>query len=152
MQGRRPRSCSAAAEANRLYAWEDRAVAPRDRSRVPFARLQSLVDHVWAAEGLRFPPRVRPLPAQARATVARATRLSIEAPPELPSWVLLHELAHAMTSTAEGHNDGHGPRFVGLYLRLLVEHARMPEEELARSLRAAGIAFDPGARPVFLDG
>jgi hypothetical protein len=148
---RRHPFCSVA-EANRLYAWEDRAVAPRDRSRVPFAQLQALVDHVWAAEGLRFPPRVRPLPKQARATVARATRLAIEAPPELPSWVLLHELAHAMTSTAEGGNDGHGPRFVGLYLRLLARHARMPEDELARSLRAAGIAFDPGARPVFLDG
>ena len=151
MQRRRRPSCSVA-EANRLYAWEDRAVAPRDRSRVPFAQLQALVDHVWAAEGLRFPPRVRPLPKQARATVARATRLAVEAPPELPSWVLLHELAHAMTSTAEGDNDGHGPRFVGLYLRLLVRHARMPEEELARSLRAAGIAFDPEARPAFLDG
>ncbi len=134
-----------------LYAWEDRVVAPRDRSRVPFARLQALVDHVWAAEGLRFPPRIRPLPTQARKTVARATRLAIEAPPELPSWVLLHELAHAMTSTAEGDNDGHGARFVGLYLRLLVRHARMPEEELARSLRAAGIASDPEARPAFLD-
>jgi hypothetical protein len=149
VQSRRPSSASA--EANRLYAWEDRVVAPRDRSRVPFAQLQALVDHVWTAEGLRFPPRVRPLPKQARATVARATRLAVEAPPELPSWVLLHELAHAMTSTAEGDNDGHGPRFVGLYLRLLARHARMPEEELARSLRAAGIAFDPEARPVFLD-
>jgi hypothetical protein len=143
----------AGAADRRLYAWEDRVVAPRDRSRVPFARLQALVDHVWAAEGLRFPPRVKPLPAQARrATVARATRLAIEAPPELPSWVLLHEIAHAMTSTAEGENDGHGARFVGLYLRLLARHARMPEDELARSLRAAGIAFDPEARPVFLDG
>lgn len=151
MQRRRPRPSSAPAEANRLYAWEDREVAPRDRSRVPFARLQALVDHVWAAEGLRFPPRVRPLPVQARKTVARATRLSIEAPPELPSWVLLHELAHAMTSTAEGDNAGHGPLFVGMYLRLLVRHARMPEGELARSLGAAGIAFDPDARPVFLD-
>jgi hypothetical protein len=94
---------------------------------------------------------MRPLPVQARKTVARATRLAIEAPPELPSWVLLHELAHAMASTAEGDNDGHGARFVGLYLRLLVRHARMPEEELARSLRAAGIAFDPEARPAFLD-
>jgi len=151
VQRRGPSSCSVA-EADRLYTWEDRVVAPRDRSLVPFAQLQALVDHVWAAEGLRFPPRARPLPKQARRTVARATRLAIEAPPELPSWVLLHELAHAMTSTAEGHNDGHGARFVGLYLRLLARHARMPEEELARSLRAAGIAFDPDARPVFLDG
>ena len=52
-----------------------RVVAPRDASVVAFAAMQSIVDHVWAAEGLRFPPRVRPLPVQARKTVARATRL-----------------------------------------------------------------------------
>lgn len=140
--------CDAAAR--RLYAWEDRVVAPRDTGAVPFAQLQALVDHVWAAEGLRFPPRIRPLPRQARGTVARATRLAIEAPARLPSWVLLHELAHAMTSTAEGASAGHGPVFVGLYLGLLVRHARMPEAELVASLRAAGIGFDPAARPVFL--
>ncbi|MDO9711095.1 SprT family zinc-dependent metalloprotease [Paracraurococcus lichenis] len=135
--------------ARRLYAWEDAEVAPRDLSRVPFAQLQALVDHVWAAEGLRFPPRIRPLPRQARATVARATRLAIEAPAELPTWVLLHELAHSLTSTAEGTNDGHGPRFVGMYLHLLVHHARMPREALAASLEAAGIPFDPAPRPAF---
>ena len=138
------------AEARRLYAWEDQVVAPRDTSLVPFAQLQALVDHVWASEGLRFPPRVRPLPRQARRTVARATRLAIEAPPELPSWILLHELAHAMTSTADGESAGHGPAFVGIYLRLLVRHARMPESELTASLRAARIGFDSAARPVFL--
>lgn len=136
--------------ARRLYAWEDRVVAPRDTGAVPFAQLQALVDHVWAAEGLRFPPKIRPLPRQARRTVARASRLAIEAPPQLPTWVLLHELAHAMTSTAEGASAGHGPLFVGMYLGLLVRHARMPMGELAASLRAAGIAFDAEARPVFL--
>jgi hypothetical protein len=138
--------------ARRLYAWEDAEVAPRDASRVPFAQMQALVDHVWAAEGLRFPPRVRPLPRQARSTVARATRLAIEAPAELPSWVLLHELAHAMSSTADGGNDGHGPGFVGLYLQLLVRHARMPRAALEASLAAAGIGFDPAPRPAFVDG
>ncbi|HYZ32842.1 MAG TPA: hypothetical protein VE684_11260 [Crenalkalicoccus sp.] len=144
------RAAGGDAAARRLYAWEDAVVAPRDLSRVPFAQLQALVDHVWASEGLRFPPRVRPLPRRARATVARATRLAIEAPDELPSWVLLHELAHAMTSTAEGENDGHGPRFVGLYLRLLERHARLDRAMLEASLREAGIAFDAGARPVFV--
>lgn len=125
-------------------------VAPRDTGAVPFAQLQALVDHVWAAEGLRFPPKIRPLPRQARRTVARASRLAIEASPQLSTWVLLHELAHAMTSTAEGASAGHGPLFVGMYLGLLVRHARMPKGELEASLRAAGIAFDAEARPVFL--
>ncbi len=137
--------------ARALYAWEDRVVAPHDRSLVPFAQLQALVDHVWAAEGLRFPPRLRRLPRQARRTIARASRLAIEAPEHLPSWVLLHEIAHAMTSTAEEESDGHGPAFVGLYLHLLVRHARLPRAALEASLREAGIAWDAAARPVFLD-
>jgi hypothetical protein len=138
--------------ARRLYAWEDAEVAPRDRSLVPFARLQALVDHVWTGEGLRFPPRVRPLPRQARRrTVARATRLAIEAPEALPTWVLLHELAHALTSTAEERSDGHGPAFAGMYLRLLERYARMDRDGLARSLDRAGIPFDPDPRPAFLD-
>lgn len=139
------------AAARRLYAWEDAEVAPRDRSSVPFAQLQALVDHVWAGEGLRFPPRVRPLPRQARRTVARATRTAIEAPPELPTWVLLHELAHALTSTAEEKSDGHGPRFAGMYLRLLERYARMDRAALEASLRRAGIAWEADPRPAFLD-
>lgn len=138
------------ATARRLYAWEDAVVAPRDRSLVPFAQLQALVDHVWSGEDLRWPPRVRPLPRQARATVARATRLAIEAPPALPTWVLLHELAHAMTSTAEGETGGHGPDFVGIYLRLLVRYAGLPETLLAETLAEARIAWNRDARPAFL--
>lgn len=134
----------------RLYAWEDREVAWRDGSRVPFAQLQVLVDHVWAGEGLRWPPRVRPLPKQARRTMARATRLAIEASETLPTWVLLHELAHALSSTADERSTGHGPVFVGLYLNLLEKYARMPRAELEASLRAAGLQWDSAARPVFL--
>lgn len=118
-------------------------VAPRDQSVVPFARLQALVDHVWQAEGRRWPPRIRPMPRQARRTVARATRTIIEAPPTLPSWVLLHEIAHALTSDVDGRTAGHGPAFVGAYLRLLVAHARLDRAMLEASLRKAGIAWQP---------
>jgi hypothetical protein len=127
--------------ARRLYAWEDSVVAPRDRSLVPFARLQALVDHVWSEEGRHFPPRIRPLPKQARRTVARATRTTIEAPPELPSWVLLHEIAHALTGDVDGNGLDHGPDFVGVYVNLLVRHARLDRAPLEASLRQAGIAW-----------
>jgi hypothetical protein len=137
--------------AHSLYAWEDGEVAPRDRSLVPFGQMQTLVDHVWAGEGLLYPPRIRRLPAQAKRTAARASRTAIEAPAELPSWVLLHEIAHALTSTAEGDNDGHGPRFAAMYVHLLARYARMEEGALRASLRAAGIACDPAPRPTFLD-
>jgi hypothetical protein len=134
-------------QASRLYAWEDAVVAPRDRSLVPFARLQALVDHVWAEEGRRWPPRVRPLPGQARRTVARATRTAIEAPRELPSWVLLHEIAHALTADVDGNHAGHGPGFVATYLRLLERHARLDRELLEATLNAAGIGWNEAALP-----
>jgi hypothetical protein len=134
----------------RLYAWENRVVAPLDSSMVPFERMQDIVDYVWAAEGLRWPPRVRPRKAS-RATLATGSRLAIEAPASLPSWILLHEIAHALTSTAEGVGDGHGPDFVGTYVRLLVQHCRLDRVMLEETLAADGIRWTPDARPAFVD-
>jgi hypothetical protein len=84
--------------------------------------------------------------------MARATRTAIEAQAELPTWVLLHELAHAMTTTPEGTSDGHGPRYVGVYVRLLVRYARLDEAMLARTLDEAGVSWSRDARPIFADG
>jgi hypothetical protein len=134
----------------RVYAWENRVVAPRDRSIVAFDRMQALVDHVWTGEGLAWPPRMRPRKA-ARGVLATGSRLAIEAPESLPSWVLLHEIAHAMTSTADGDGAGHGPDFVGVYVRLLVRYGRLDEALLAETLAADGIAWNRDARPAFVD-
>lgn len=134
----------------RLYAWENRVVAPLDRSVVPFERMQAIVDHVWMAEGLRWPPRMRPRKAT-RVTLATGSRLAIEAPESLPSWVLLHEIAHAMTSTADGRGAGHGPDFVGIYVQLLVRHCRLDQAVLAETLAHDGIRWNPQAAPSFLD-
>jgi hypothetical protein len=112
--------------------------------------MQALVDHVWTAEGLAWPPRVRPRKAT-RATLATGSRLAIEAPESLPSWILLHEVAHAMTSTADGRGAAHGPDFVGIYVGLLVRHCRLDEAMLTATLAAAGIRWNPKARPWFLD-
>lgn len=135
----------------RLYTWENRVVAPLDGSVVPFERMQAIVDYVWAAEGLRWPPRVRPRKAS-RATLATGGRLAIEAPASLPSWVLLHEVAHALTGTAEGAGDGHGPDFVGTYVRLLVRHSRLDQAMLEETLTADGIRWNLEARPACIDG
>jgi hypothetical protein len=135
----------------RVYAWEDIEVAPHGADPVPFDRLQPMVDAIWREMGLRFPPAIEPLPRQSRSLRADATRLRLRLPDPVPSWLLLHELAHAMTSTHEGASDGHGPRFMGLYLQLLDRYLRLPLARLAPGLRQAGIAFDTAARPVFLD-
>ena len=135
----------------KVYAWEERFVSPRDGSSIAFAQAQGMVDAIWAEMGLLFPPKVEPLPRQTRSTVADATRLSIRLADASPSWWLLHELAHAMTSTYDGQSDGHGSKFVGLYAQLLTRYLRIPSDALLTSLRSAGIEIDIGAIPIFVD-
>ena len=60
---------------SKVYAWEERFVAPCDPSSIGFAQAQGMVNAIWAEMGLRFPPNVEPLPRQARSTVADANRL-----------------------------------------------------------------------------
>jgi hypothetical protein len=134
-----------------VYAWEESFVASRDSSSVAFAQAQGVVDAIWAHMALRFPPKVMRLPRQARATVADATRLLIRLADTTSSWCLLHELAHAMSSTHDGESDGHGPRFMGLYARMLIRYLRVPPDLLGKSLHEAHIEVDMDAVPVFLD-
>jgi hypothetical protein len=110
-----------------------------------------MVDAIWSDMGLRYPPAVVPLARKASRTIGRADRLAIALGAETPSWCLLHELAHAMTSHADGRSDGHGPLFVGVYVRLLERYLRLHPRFLGDSLREAGIEFIRDARPVFVD-
>ena len=137
---------------SKVYAWEERFVAARDPTSIGFAQAQGMVDAIWAELGLRFPPKVERLPPQARATSADATRLSIRLPASSSSWWLLHELAHVMTSTADGQSDGHGPKFMGLYVKMLARYLRMPVDACLMSLEAADIEVDMRAEPIFIDG
>ena len=125
-------------------------VAPRDPT-VAFSAAQAMVDAIWAEMELRFPPAVERLSRHATATVASANRLSILLSDRTPSWCLLHEIAHAMTTTQDGGSDGHGAVFMGVYVRLLVRYLRFDEAELRGSLERAGIRVVRDARPVFVD-
>ncbi len=126
-------------------------VAPRDRSQVAFPAAQGMVDAMWSEMGLRYPPRVEALPAQARARIADADRLTLRLRPQTPSWCLLHELAHAMSTTQDGNSDGHGARFMGIYIQLLVRYLRLDEAELRQSLKQDRVRVMEDARPVFID-
>jgi hypothetical protein len=118
---------------------------------VQFGAAQAMVDAIWADLGLKYPPRVERQPRQSRRTVASANRLALYLPEKTPEWCLLHELAHAMSTAADGASDGHGPVFVGLYVQLLVGYVRLNGATLLASLGAAGIEVSLDARPVFLD-
>jgi hypothetical protein len=140
------------AQRAKVYAWEDREIAPRDRSMLPFSAAQGLVNAIWSELGLRYPPEVKPMPRQARTRLADANRLTLRLPEQTPSWCVLHELAHALTSSMDGKSDGHGPMFVGIYVQLLHRYMRLDEAWLLQSLAAAGIAVRAEARPMFVDG
>jgi hypothetical protein len=135
----------------RVYAWEDRVVAPQDPSVIPIVAAQGMVDAIWAEMGLLYPPRVQPLPAQTRCRIADANRLTIRLAPSTPSWCLLHELAHAMTTSQDGQSDGHGPIFVGVYVQLLARYLRLERPKVLESLTKAGVRVSAEARPVFCD-
>jgi hypothetical protein len=110
-----------------------------------------MVDAIWSDMGLRYPPAVVALPRQASRTIGRADRLSVALAEMTPSWCLLHELAHALTSHADGRSDGHGPIFMGIYVCLLERYLRLDPQFLSESLREARIEFVRDARPVFVD-
>ena len=135
---------------SKVYAWENRVIAPRAPGVVSFGGAQGMVNAIWAERGLKYPPAVVRLPKQARATVACSTRLEIFLPEKTPSWCLLHEVAHAMSSTAEGHSNGHGKLFMGLYLQLIVQYFRMDGAELKISVNDHGIESCSEAEPLFL--
>jgi len=136
---------------SKVYAWEERFVAPCDPSTIVLAQAQGMVDAIWTEMGLRFPPKVEPLPRQAHATMADANRLTIRLADTCPSWWLLHELAHSLTSTHDGRSDGHGANFMGLYVQLLARYLRLPLDALLASVHAAGIEIDHQAVPLFVD-
>jgi hypothetical protein len=136
---------------SRVYAWENRVIVPRDPSFISFPDAQGMVNAIWSEMGLNYPPKVEELSTQAKATVASANRLSIFLALRTPSWCLLHELAHAMTSTIDGHSDGHGPLFVGLYVRMLARYLRLDLAGLVRSVRSENIQIELSASPIFLN-
>lgn len=149
MSGRHARSSGR--QQARVYAWEDAVVAVADGSTVPFEAAQGMVDAIWAELGLLYPPKVERLPRQARRLQADGSRLRVRLPEVIPSWLLLHELAHALSSAEDGASDKHGPDFMGLYVQFLARYLRLPAPALLQSAIEAGIAIHPEARPLFVD-
>jgi hypothetical protein len=126
-------------------------IALRDPTFIAFGKAQPMVDAIWSEMGLKYPPAVEPLPRQSSATIARASRLSICLPAQTPSWCLLHEIAHAMTSDVDGGSDGHGPIFMGIYLKLISRYLRIDPGYLRESATGHEIKVSPAATPIFVD-
>ena len=135
---------------SRVYRWESRIVEPRDPTIIAFPAAQAMVNAIWSDMGIRYPPVVEGQSRRTSKTIASANRLSLFLPEKTPAWCLLHEIAHAMTTTVDGHSDGHGAVFIGVYVQLLTRYLRMDEAALLRSLQKAGIRVALDAHPVFV--
>jgi hypothetical protein len=128
-----------------VYRWEDRHIHPKDTGTIPFDQAQAIVDYVWMRAGLTYPPKIRELSRNARCTVANATRLTIKIPAGgVSSTVLLHEVAHSMTTdAASDRSHAHRSRFVGVFMKLLCD--LIPTfnlDELMASARQEGVEFN----------
>lgn len=132
------------------YTWEQEIVAPKGRALVPFCKAQAMVDWIWETEGLSYPPVVRLLSPTNRAT-AMANRTEVFFRENVETWVILHELAHSMTSTIEGDSVGHRAPWLGVYMQLAAKYLGIPVLVLTATAGKAGLDFDITARPIFLD-
>lgn len=119
---------------SRVYRWERAYVAPRDQSQVPFDAIQPIVNHVWPTP---HPPIVRPL-AKTDRNLGKGHRLRVRFPitAPTPTWIILHEVAHALTPGAR-----HGPDYVGAYMQLLNRYLGVPLPLLFHSARKSNVEY-----------
>lgn len=129
----------------RVYRWEAEHVFPKDTAPLGLDDCRALVEaaYRWAepeASG-------RPGWAPPEVTDGRGRRHACGSREviKLPRWsrtrpVVLHECAHGLAA------DKHGPRFVRVYVELLVAFAGQDRLTLVTSLRAAGIRIAPADR------
>lgn len=111
---------------NRVYAWELAHVAPIDTNKITIEVAEQIVAYVWAEEGLSHPPKVEFINDKRGNRSATGCRLKLRFPAGLLySWVVLHELAHAMTSNVDGASNGHGAWYMQVYTNLLNKYAGM---------------------------
>ncbi len=128
----------------KVYRWENKLPTGEW---LTFDEIEAYVLTVWEKEGLQWPPFVQKMHKNEKTNAGSATRCHMHFPEEgADEQTILHELAHVMTATAHGHCDGHGPMFVGVYMRLLCEHLATPLFQTMYTAQAAGIDYDLHAK------
>ena len=134
----------------RVYDWENINIAPKDRIPVPFEQIKSIVDFVWASEGLDYPPQVVLIPQQNK-HAGDASRTTIRFKGATQTWIILHEMSHSLSSVCDGRSNQHGALFMGLYCQLLSKYLKMDFNQLIQSAKEFGLRVKPDAKPAFLE-
>jgi hypothetical protein len=136
-----------------VYRWEDMVIARLDRSQVKFKDIQPLVNYVWQQEGLLYPPKVVPFHKNMKrlAGTGSRTQLQFPAAETTPTWIILHEIAHSMTSNFEGLSHMHNENYVGVYMKLVAMYLRADLMMLEHTAIQMGVKYNLNAKPSFID-
>jgi hypothetical protein len=127
---------------SRIYRWEAEHVLPHAPELLSLDVCRALVHeaYVWAERPGPGTPGWSP----PEVTDGRGRRHACGSRQviKLPRWartrpVVLHECAHGLA------DDKHGPRFVGIYVALLVRFLELDRAALETSLQASRVRFQP---------
>jgi hypothetical protein len=134
---------------SKVYAWERKNIAPHDLTPVAFHNVKAIVDYVWKSEGLLYPPLVESMPKQNKTAAGDAFRYRVRFTETTHTWIILHELAHSMTSDIDGNSNQHGSLFMSVYISLVSRYLKIPYATLRDTAAEAGLVVAEAARPVF---
>lgn len=136
---------------SKLYKWERAVVAPRTNKIVKFDDAQTFIDGVWMSLGLIGAPRVELMSLRNKKADAAADRVNIYLKGDTPAWIVIHEIAHSLNRQKTRGSwiydgaedcDGHGPKFVGEYIRLLDRVLGIPLCLTQYSLGVHGVKYE----------
>ena len=131
---------------SKVYAWEAGVINPRTSRQVAFKDAQAFVDGIFICEGLLYPPCVTLLHPNTKRWAGLGSRQEIQIKPVTTVGTLLHEIAHVLTMEIDRSQVGHGPDFVGVYMRLLDKYAGVPLALTMYSLQNTGIEYNLAAQ------
>lgn len=130
-----------AAEARRLYAWEDRYFARKQVNRlITTDECRALVSRICRDAGV-VPPRVQRERNRRHSYAYGDAEVIILPLPLQRPWVVCHEAAHALCCLLHPRaaECGHGGAFAGVYRRLLIGYCGAHPARLTKSMTNAGI-------------
>jgi hypothetical protein len=131
---------------DKLYAWERRFIAPKDINPIDITIVKGIVNYVWLQEGLKYPPLVGLLSEKAKHD-GEGDRLEVNFKRRTYTWIVLHELAHSMTSLHDGKTNGHGAYYVGMYAQLLSRYMNIDLQFIKDTLDKYHIKYELDVKP-----
>lgn len=133
-----------------VYAWENHVLTRRGQH-LKFDEIQPVVDYIWNQEGLKYPPKVQTLTGNDKAA-GRGNRVGLWFKKTGADTILvIHELAHSLTSDFEYGSNWHNADFLGIYMKLLEKYAGYQLPLLIYTAKKFNLKFNLLATPPFKD-